>query len=118
MLLSGVAEFFRDTFFVPLKKIFDIIDDIAKGENMNFFEKLGKLLASNIAYTVILVFGLILFLYFADGDLIGGIFTAISALVVYVCIALLYSEYKKMPKTAKATVKPVAKKKTTAKHKK
>lgn len=88
---------------------------------MNFFQKLGKLFAANIAYTVILVFGLILFLYFADGDLIGGIFTAISALVVYVCIALLYGEYKKMPKASeKVAVKPAAKKtakKTVAKKK-
>lgn len=87
---------------------------------MNFFEKLGKLFSANIAYTVILVFGLILFLYFADGDLIGGIFTAISALVVYVCVALLYGEYKKMPKTGKASEKPVAKpatKKTTKRKK-
>lgn len=75
---------------------------------MNFFAKLGKLLLDNITYTVILAFGLILFLYFADGDLISGIFTAVSALVVYVCIALLYGEYKKMPKTVAA--KPVAKK--------
>ena len=84
-----------------------------KGKNMNFFQKLGKLFAANIAYTVILVFGLVLFLYFADGDLIGGIFTAISALVVYVCIALLYGEYKKMPRASvkPATKKPVAKKK-------
>jgi hypothetical protein len=86
---------------------------------MKFFEKLGKLFAANIAYTVILVFGLILFMYFAGGDLIGGIFTAISALVVYVCIALLYGEYKKMPKTVAS--KPVAKKapvKKSAKSKK
>ncbi len=84
---------------------------------MKFFEKLGKLFAANIAYTVILVFGLILFMYFAGGDLIAGIFTAISALVVYVCIALLYAEYKKMP----AASKPVAKKapaKKSAKSKK
>lgn len=81
---------------------------------MNFFEKLGKVLVSNIAYTVILVFGLILFLYFAGGDFIGGILTAISALVVYVCIALLYAEYKKMPKTTKT----VAKKKSATKRKK
>lgn len=63
---------------------------------MTFFEKLGKVLTANIAYTVILIFGLILFLYFAGGDLIAGVFTALSALVVYVCIALLYQEYKKM----------------------
>ena len=68
---------------------------------MNFWEKLKKVLSANIAYTVILVFGIILFLYFAGGDLIGGIFTAISALVVYVCIALLYGEYKKIPNASK-----------------
>jgi len=72
-----------------------------KGENMNFFEKLGKVLMANIAYTVVLVFGFILFLYFAGGDLIAGIFTALSALVVYVCVTLLYQEYKKMPNTTK-----------------
>ena len=80
---------------------------------MNFFEKLKKVFAANIAYTVILVFGLILFLYFADGDLIGGVLTALSALVVYVCIALLYGEYKKIPNTP---VKPAGKK--TVKRKK
>ena len=88
---------------------------------MNFFEKLKKVLSANVAYTVILVFGVVLFLYFADGDFIAGIFTAISALVVYVCIAMLYSEYKKLSSTAKKPVakpsaKPVAKK-TVAKKK-
>ena len=83
---------------------------------MNFFEKLGKVLMANITYTVILVFGLILFLYFAEGDLIAGVLTAISALVVYVCVALLYGEYKKLPKTVAA--KPVAKKATAKKSKK
>ena len=72
---------------------------------MNFFEKLGKVLAANIAYTVILVFGVILFLYFAGGDLIAGVFTAISALVVYVCCALLYQEYTKMPADKKSAAK-------------
>ena len=83
-----------------------------RGKDMKFFEKIGKLLAANIAYTVVLVLGLILFLYFADGDFIAGALTAISALVVYVCISLLYVEYKKMSKpVAKAPVKkPVAKK--------
>ena len=72
---------------------------------MNFFEKLGKVLATNIVYTVVLVLGIILFLYFAGGDLIAGIFTAISALVVYVCCVLLYQEYKKLPGDKKAHVK-------------
>ena len=75
---------------------------------MKFFEKLGKVLATNIAYTVVLVLGIILFLYFAGGDLIAGIFTALSALVVYICVVLLYQEYKKTPAPAK---KKVAKKK-------
>lgn len=83
---------------------------------MNFFEKLGKVLMANITYTVILVFGLILFLYFAEGDLIAGVLTAISALVVYVCVALLYGEYKKLPKIVVA--KQVAKKAATKKSKK
>ncbi len=74
---------------------------------MNFFEKLGKVLLANVTYTVVLVFGLALFLYFSDGDLIAGFFTALFALVVYVCISLLYQEYKKLPKTDS---KPVAKK--------
>jgi len=79
---------------------------------MTFFEKLGKVLTANIVYTVVLIFGLILFLYFANGDLIGGVLTALSALVVYVCIALLYQEYKKVPSKApvkKATAKKVSK---------
>lgn len=74
---------------------------------MDFFEKLGKVLAANMTYTILLVFGLILFLYFAGGDLIAGFFTALSALVVYVCCVLLYQEYKKTP----APKKTVAKKK-------
>ena len=72
---------------------------------MNFFEKLGKVLAANVTYTVVLIFGLILFLYFAGGDLIAGIFTALSALVVYVCCTLLYQEYKKMPSDKKVAKK-------------
>ena len=81
---------------------------------MKFFEKLGKLLVNNIAYTIILVVALIFFLYFAGGDLIAGILTAVSALVVYVAITLLYQEYKKMPATksaTKATKKPAKKSK-------
>ena len=72
---------------------------------MNFFEKLGRVLTKNIAYTIILVVAFILFLYFAEGNLIGGLLTALSALVVYVCVALLYQEYKKMFPGKKKTVK-------------
>ena len=72
---------------------------------MDFFDKLGKVLTANIVYTIVLVLGIILFLYFAGGDLIAGLFTAISALLVYVCCALLYQEYKKLPATKKAPAK-------------
>lgn len=78
---------------------------------MNFFQKLGRVLTKNIAYTVILVVAFILFLYFAEGNLIGGILTALSALVVYVCIALLYQEYKKMFPAKKAVSKKTSKRK-------
>ena len=78
---------------------------------MNFFQKLGRVLTKNIAYTVILVVAFILFLYFAEGNLIGGILTALSALVVYVCIALRYQEYKKMFPAKKAVSKKTSKRK-------
>ena len=87
---------------------------------MNFFDKLGKVLTNNLAYTIILIVALVLFLYFAEGDLIAGVLTALSALVVYVCVSLLYGEYKKMPKTVKAKTvakKAVAKKSTAKKSK-
>lgn len=82
---------------------------------MNFFEKLGRVLVKNAAYTVILIVSFILFLYFAEGDLIGGIFTALSALVVYICAAMLCGEYKRMfakkTETKKVTAKKSNKKK-------
>ena len=77
---------------------------------MSFFEKLGKVLAKNILYTITLIVAFILFLYFAEGDMIGGILTALSALVVYVSVLLLYQEYKKMPAAKKASVKKSKKK--------
>lgn len=85
---------------------------------MKFFEKLGRVLVENIAYTVVLVLGLILFLYFAGGDLIAGTFTAISALVVYSCIALLYIKYKKLPNNAPVKVTNVKAKKSVKRNKK
>lgn len=78
---------------------------------MDFFDKLGKVLTKNIGYTITLVVAIILFLYFAKGDLIAGIFTAIFALVVYICIMLLVKEYKKMHVTTKKTVVKKSKKK-------
>ena len=67
-----------------------------KEKEMKFFEKLGRVLVKNIAYTVVFIVALILFLYFAGGDLIGGILTALSALVVYICGAMLCQEYNQM----------------------
>lgn len=78
---------------------------------MNFFEKLGRVLMKNVAYTAILVVAFILFLYFAGGNLIGGILTALSALVVYVCVALLYQEYKKTYPAKKKVAKKSGKRK-------
>ena len=72
---------------------------------MNFFEKLGRVLAKNVTYTIVLVVAFILFLYFAEGNLIGGILTAMAALVVYVCVMLLYQEYKKMAPAKSKTAK-------------
>jgi hypothetical protein len=71
----------------------------------SFFEKLGKVLTKNIGYTVVLIVALIFFLYFAEGDLIAGLLTAISALVVYVCVMFLYEEYKKMSMPKKSSKK-------------
>ena len=68
-----------------------------KGEKMKFLEKLGKVMMNNIAYTVVLIVALVCFLYFSSGDLIAGLFTVVSALVMYICGAALYHEYKKMP---------------------
>ncbi len=82
---------------------------------MNFLEKLGKVLKNNIAYTVVLIVALICFFYFA-GDLIAGLFTVVSALVIYICASALYTEYKKMPAGgAKKTVARKSVKKATKK---
>ena len=82
-----------------------------KGKKMTFFEKLGRVFMKNIVWTVILIVAFIFFLYFAKGDLIGGILTAVSALVVYVAVVVLYQEYKKMFPAKKPVAKKAAKRK-------
>ena len=77
---------------------------------MTFFEKLGKVLTKNVGYTIILVVAFVFFLYFAEGDLIAGLLTALSALVVYVCVVFLYQEYKKLSMGTTAKKKPARKK--------
>jgi len=61
---------------------------------MKFFEKLGKVLLKDMPYTITFVAAFILFLYFAGGDMIGGILTAVSALIAYISAALIYSDFK------------------------
>lgn len=80
---------------------------------MNFFQKLGKVLVNNMAYTIVFVIAFIFFLYFAGGDIIGGILTALSALIAYIAATLLYGEFKKM-----SVAKKVSAPKKTAKKKK
>lgn len=79
---------------------------------MKFFQKLGKVLMNNIAYTIVLVVALICFFYFSR-DLIAGLFTVVSALVIYMCIEVLYRAYTKTPAVAakKSPVKKSAKRK-------
>lgn len=79
---------------------------------MNFFKKLGNVLMKNMAYTIVFVIAFIFFLYFAGGDIIGGILTALSALVAYISATLIYQEFKHTPKSvaAKPAKKPAKKK--------
>lgn len=85
---------------------------------MKFFDKLFTVLVKNSIYSIVLLAAFILFMHFADGHFLNGILTAVSALVMYVCIVLLYQEFKKTP-DPKKPAKPVAKKavKKTAKRK-
>ena len=78
---------------------------------MNFLKKLGDVLVKNMAYTVVFVLAFIFFLYFSGGDIIGGVLTALSALVAYIAASLLYVEYKKAPAAKKVVAKKTVKKK-------
>lgn len=60
---------------------------------MNTFEKILGVFGKNLAYTIVLIIAVIFFAYFSDG-LIPGLITAFSALVVYICGAGLYREFK------------------------
>ncbi len=82
-------------------------------------------MSRNLGYTILLVAGIIIFLYASDADIIGGLLTAGAALVIYVSGTLLYGEYKRTPvrvvKTATvskpAQKKPAATKKKSVKKK-
>lgn len=91
---------------------------------MNMFEKILNVFGKNLGYTIILIVAVVFFAYFSDG-LIPGILTALSALVAYVCIVMLYKEFKKAfaskpvaqptATVAKKAPKKVTKKKTNKK---
>lgn len=87
----------------------------SKGDKMKFFERLGKTLVNNMIYTIVLIVALICFFYFSR-DLIAGLFTVVSALVIYMCVDMLYHAYKntssgKMLAKKKAPAKKTVKKK-------
>ena len=83
---------------------------------MKFFNKLGKVFANNIVCTIVLIVALVCFFYFSR-DLIAGLFTVVSALVIYICVGMLVQAYKNISAvktktvTKKATSKKVSKKK-------
>lgn len=79
---------------------------------MNTAEKILNVLAKNLGYTVVLGIAIVLFAIFSDG-LISGIITALSAVIGYTCIVMLYKEFAKAPATKPARVakKPAARKK-------
>ena len=76
---------------------------------MKTLERILAVLTKNLGLTIVLVLAVILFAIFADG-LIGGIITAISALLAYTCVEMLYQEYKKTSAPAATKVKPSRKK--------
>ncbi len=79
---------------------------------MKTFDKIVGVLARNIAYTVTLAVAIVLFAIFSDG-LLPGLITAASAMVAYVCIELLYKEFKNAsePRSVKKTTAKSTKKK-------
>ncbi len=83
---------------------------------MNTFEKILQTMSKNLGYTILFVAGIIIFLYSSDADIIGGLLTAGSALVVYITSVLLYNEYKRTPASAtRSAPKPAASKPAAAK---
>lgn len=79
---------------------------------MNTAEKILNVLAKNLGYTVVLGIAIVLFAIFSDG-LISGVITALSAVIGYTCVVMLYKEFAKaqVTKPARAVKKPAARKK-------
>jgi hypothetical protein len=61
---------------------------------MKTLNKILGVMTKNLGYTIILLISIALFAIFSDG-LLRGLITAASALIAYICIDLLYKEYKK-----------------------
>ena len=82
---------------------------------MKTAEKVLNVLAKNLGYTVVLVAAIILFAIFSDG-LIDGVITALSAVIGYTCVVMLYKEFAK--ESAKKPVKTTVQKKPVSKKRK
>jgi len=61
---------------------------------MKTFEKILNVLTKNLGVTAVLVLAIVLFAWFSCG-LLSGVITAVSAMVGYTCVDILYKEYKK-----------------------
>ena len=83
-----------------LKNLWYNVPITTKEVKMDTFKKILNVLTKNIGYTVVLVLAIILFALFSDG-LISGIITAVSAMIGYTCVDILYKEYKKLPNSKK-----------------
>ncbi len=77
---------------------------------MNTFEKILNVLAKNLGYTIVLAIAITLFACFSGG-LLRGLITAGSALIGYVCIEILYKEFKGMSAAKKPATKSTKKSK-------
>jgi Flp pilus assembly protein TadB len=67
---------------------------------MQTFQKIVNTLTKNLGYTIVLLIAIALFAIFSNG-LLAGLITAASALIAYICVNVLYTEFKKAPKSKK-----------------
>ncbi|MDR0741564.1 MAG: hypothetical protein LBF28_02210 [Rickettsiales bacterium] len=61
---------------------------------MNIIGKIVDVMKKNWGYTLVLVASIVLFAVFSKG-LLPGLIAAASALIAYICIDKLYTEYRK-----------------------
>jgi hypothetical protein len=67
---------------------------------MDTLKKIISVMGNNLGYTVVLLVSIALFGIFSAG-LLAGLITAASALIAYICVDLLYKEFKKAPQKKK-----------------